>query len=117
MKMIVAIVQPDKLNRIKKLLYENKLNRFIVSDCYGHSDEDSIIESYRGVEMEIDLKKKIRIQMAVNDEFAQRAVDAILQGGKSGKIGAGKVFVYPIEKCYSISTGEEGVTAIGGEEE
>ena len=117
MKMIVAIVQPDKLNIIKKLLYENKLNRFIVSDCYGHSDEDSIIETYRGVEMEIDLKRKIRIQMAVNDEFAEKAVKAILQGGKSGKIGDGKIFVYPIEQCYRISSGEEGTAAIGGNEE
>jgi nitrogen regulatory protein P-II 1 len=66
--------------------------------------------------MEIDLKKKIRIQMAVNDEFAEVAVKAILEGGKSGKIGDGKIFIYPIEKCYRISTGEEGATAIGGDE-
>ena len=113
MKMIVAIVQPKKLNKIKKLLYENNINRFIVNDCYGHSDEDSIIETYRGVEMEIDLQHKIRIQMAVNDEHVEAAVNAILAGGKTGKIGDGKVFVYPIEKCYRISTGEEGNDSIG----
>lgn len=113
MKMIVAIVQPDKLNRIKKLLYENDINRFIVNDCYGHSEEDSIIETYRGVEMEVDLLKKTRIQIAVNDEYVDKAVSAILEGGKSGNIGDGKVFVYPIEKCYRIATGEEGETSIG----
>ncbi len=113
MKMIVAIVQPEKLNKIKKLLYKNEINRFIINDCYGHSDEDSIIETYRGVEMEIDLKKKIRIQMAVNDEYVDKAVEAILKGGKSGNIGDGKIFVYPIERCYRISTGEEGSDSIG----
>lgn len=113
MKMIVAIVQPDKLNRIKKLLYENDINRFVVNDCYGHSEEDVIIETYRGVEMEVDLLKKIRIQIAVNDDFVDKAVNAILEGGKSGNIGDGKIFVYPIEKCYRIATGEEGESSIG----
>lgn len=113
MKMIVAIVQPSKLNKIKRLLYKNDINRFIVSDCYGHSEEDSIIETYRGVEMEIDLLKKIRIQIAVNDDFVDKAVKAILEGGKTGKIGDGKIFVYPIERCYRISTGEEGESSIG----
>lgn len=114
MKMIMAVIQPEKLNRVKKLLYENKINRFIVDDCYGHSDEDAIIETYRGVEMEIDLQKKIRIQMAVNDEFVDAAVHAIIEGGKTGSIGDGKIFVYNIEQCYRISTGEEGTDSIGG---
>lgn len=113
MKMIMAIVQPNKLNKIKKLLFENNINRFIVDDCYGHSDEDSIIETYRGVEMEVDLKHKIRIQIAVNDDYVDKAVNAILKGGKSGKIGDGKVFVYPIERCFRIATGEEGEDSIG----
>lgn len=113
MKMIVAIVQPNKLNHIKKLLYESQINRFTVEDCYGHSDEDRIIETYRGVEMEVDLMKKVRIQIAVNDEFVDKAVQSILQGGKTGKIGDGKIFVYPIEKCYRIASGEEGESAIG----
>ncbi len=114
MKMVVAIIQPEKLNKIKQLLYENDINRFIVSECYGHSDEDAIIETYRGVEMEIDLQKKIRLQIAVNDEFVDKTVNAILEGGKTGKIGDGKIFVTPIEKCYRISSGEEGAESIGG---
>ena len=114
MKMISAIINPSKLNKIKKLLYSNGINRFFISDCFGHSDEEHHHENYRGVEMEIDLKRKIQIQMAVNDEFVDKAVSSILEGGKSGKIGAGKIFIYPIEKCYSIATGEEGTKAIGG---
>ena len=114
MKMIVAIIQPSKLNKVKKLLYANKISRFAISDCYGHSDVDSIFETYRGVEMEIDLQKKIQIQIAVNDDYVDKAVNAILEGGKTGKIGDGKIFVYPIEQVYRISTGESGEGAIGG---
>ena len=112
MKMVMAIIQPNKLNRVKRLLYKNKINRFIISDCFGHSEEDSLIERYRGVEMEVDLLKKIRIELVVNDDFVDSAVNAILEGGKTGKIGDGKVFVSPIEKCYRISTGEEGESSI-----
>ena len=113
MKLIVAIIQPEKLNQVKKLLYANEINRFVVQDCFGHSDEHSVIERYRGVEMEVDLKKKIQIQIAVNDEFVDKAVKAILEGGRTGKIGDGKVFVIPMEECYSISSGKSGVDAIG----
>lgn len=114
MKMVVAIIQPNKLNKVKKLLYANGINRFVISDCFGHSDEEHYLENYRGVEIEIDLKRKIQIQIAVNDNFVDKAVGAIIEGGKSGKIGDGKVFVYPLERCYRISTGEEGTLAIGG---
>lgn len=113
MKLILAIIQPEKLNQVKKLLYANEINRFIVQDCFGHSDEHSIIETYRGVEMEVDLKKKIQISIAVNDEFVDKAVKAILEGGRTGKIGDGKVFVMPLDNCYSISSGKSGSEAIG----
>lgn len=113
MKLILAIIQPEKLNQVKKLLYANEINRFIVQDCFGHSDEHSVIETYRGVEMEVDLKKKIQISIAVNDEFVDKAVKAILEGGRTGKIGDGKVFVMPLDNCYSISSGKSGSEAIG----
>lgn len=113
MKMIIAVIQPEKLNQVKKLLYANEINRFIVEDCFGHSDEHSVIETYRGVEMEVDLKKKIRVSIAVNDEFVDKAVKAILEGGRTGKIGDGKVFVLPLDECYSISSGKSGNDAIG----
>lgn len=116
MKMIVAVIQPERFNHVKRCLYKNKIYRFIATDCYGHSDaEEHVIESYRGVPMEIDLVKKIRIQIAVNEEFVKPTIDAILEGGKTGKIGDGKIFVYPLEQCYRIGTGEEGKASIGGE--
>ena len=113
MKMIIAVIQPEKLNQVKKLLYAYEINRFIVQDCFGHSDEHSVIETYRGVEMEVDLKKKIRVSIAVNDEFVDKAVKAILEGGRTGKIGDGKIFVLPLHECYSISSGKSGADAIG----
>lgn len=117
MKMITAIVQPERLNHIKKCLFEAKIMRFVVDDCWGHSDEESIIETYRGVAMEVDLKKKARLQMAVNDDFVDIAIEAIKKGGASNSPGVGKIFVTNIERCISISTGEEGNRAIGGYDE
>lgn len=118
MKMITAIVQPDHLNKVKKELFEAKIMRFIVSDCWGHSDEEATIETYRGVALEVDLKKKSKIQMAVNDDFVDIAIQAILKGGRTGKAsGAGKIFVTPLERCISIHSGEEGNHAIGGYKE
>lgn len=114
MKMIVAIVQPDALNKIKKLLYANGITRFVVDDCWGHSDEEHTMESYRGVSIEVDLKRKIRVQVAVNDNFVDKTISAIREGGRTGKIGDGKIFVYPIEQVYRISNDDVGPGAIGG---
>jgi len=113
MKLIISYIQPDKLSMIKKILYENNIHRFSVSDAYGHSDEEGVLESYRGVEMEIDLHKKIRIEIAVNDEFVDPVIQSIINGGKTGSLGDGKIFVLPIDQCFRIRTGEEGSGAIG----
>ncbi len=70
-------------------------------------------ESYRGVDIEVNLLKKIRLEIAVNEDFVQPAVDAIIAGAKSGQIGDGKIFVTSLERCVRIRTGEEGQAAIG----
>jgi len=113
MKLIIAYIQPEKFQMVKKILHSKDIHRISVIDAYGHSDEDGYLESYRGVELEIDLLKKIRLEIAVNDEFVAKVIDAILEGGKSGQIGDGKIFVIPIEQVYRIRTGESGPTAIG----
>ena len=118
MKMVTAIIQPDHLNKVKKELFEAKIMRFIVSDCWGHSDEEATIETYRGIALEVDLKKKSKIQMAVNDDFVDVAIEAIIKGGRTGKAsGAGKIFVQDLERTISIHSGEEGNRAIGGYDE
>ncbi|MBT3584394.1 MAG: P-II family nitrogen regulator [Halobacteriovoraceae bacterium] len=113
MKLIIAYIRPDKVNNVKKLLYSNSVDRFSIIDAFGHSDEAHVMESYRGIEIEIDLLKKTRFEIAVNDAFVKPVVDALMEGGSSGEIGEGKVFVLPLEECYSISTGNSGSDAIG----
>ena len=113
MKLVIAYIQPDKLNATKEILHGHNIHRFSVIDSFGHSEEAGYLESYRGVEMEIDMLKKTRIEIAVNDDFVQPVVDAIIAGGKSGKIGDGKIFIVPIDNVYRIRTGEEGSAAIG----
>lgn len=70
-------------------------------------------ESYRGVDMEVNLLKKIRLEIAVNEDFVKPTVDAIMRGAKTGKIGDGKIFITPLEQCIRIRTGETGMAAIG----
>ncbi len=113
MKMVTTYIDPASLNRVKEILYDKKINRFSVSDAWGHSDEPGYVESYRGVEMEIDLLKKIRIDAAVNDNFVDILVKSLIDEAKAGGIGDGKIFVLPIEDCYRLSSGEQGSTAIG----
>jgi len=113
MKLIVAYIQPDKLNEIKKILYSKNIARFSVIDAFGHSEEEGVQESYRGVEMEIDLVKKVRLEIAVNDDYVDATVQAIINGGKTGTLGDGKIFVIPLDNCYRIRTGESGEGAIG----
>lgn len=113
MKLIIAYIKPDKLNEVKKILHDKEIHRYSVVDAFGHSDEKGYLESYRGVEMEFDLHQKTRIEIAVNDDYVRPVVDAILAGGKSGKLGDGKIFVLPIESAFRIRTGEEGSQAIG----
>ena len=113
MKLVIMYMEPRKLNALKKLLYAKDIKRFSVSDAFGHSDKPGIIESYRGVEMEIDLLKKVRIEVAVNDDFLDILVSSLLEEGKAGRLGEGKLFVLPVENCYRLATGEEGSAAIG----
>lgn len=113
MKMIVVYIEPSALNRVKKILYRNDINRFSVSDAWGHSHRPGVLESYRGVEMEIDLSKKIRVDIAVNDDFKDLVIKVLLAEGRAGKLKDGKIFVVPIEESYRLKTGEEGPLAIG----
>lgn len=113
MKLIIAYIQPEKLTQIKEILYENKIHRFSISDSFGHSEEPGFLEQYRGIEMEVDMLKKIRIEIAVNDSFCPIVVESLINGGKSGNLGDGKIFVLPLDEVYRIRTGESGSEAIG----
>jgi len=113
MKLIIAYIQPHALNDVKQELYKADVKKISVTNAMGCGQQAGHTERYRGVEIEVNLLKKVRIEIAVNDEFVKATVDAIIKGARSGEIGDGKIFVIPVEECIRIRTGETGNTAIG----
>ena len=113
MKLIIAYIQPEKLNDVKQALYASEIYKLSVSNALGCGQQKGYHETYRGVDVEVNLLKKVRVEIAVNDDFVQRTVDAIVNGARTGNIGDGKIFVLPLELCVRIRTGENGNEAIG----
>ncbi|MEN6331963.1 MAG: P-II family nitrogen regulator [Smithella sp.] len=113
MKLIIAIVQPEKLTDVKQALSDAKVGKMTVSNVIGCGSQGGYTESYRGATTEVNLLDKVRFEIAVNDDFVKPAVDAIIKGARSGKIGDGKIFVLPMEECIRVRTGEVGSVAVG----
>ena len=115
MKLIIAIIRPDKLEDVKAALTEVEVFRLTVLDCQGFGRQKGHAENYRGHEYKVNLLRKVQLQIAVNDDFVQPTIDAILKGGRSGEqgqIGDGKIFVLPMDDCIRIRTAERGSEAI-----
>ena len=113
MKLIIAYIQPEKLNDVKQSLYKNKIYKMSVTNALGCGQQGGYHESYRGVAIEVNLLKKIRLEIAVNEDYVKPTIAAIIAGAKSGEIGDGKIFVLNLEQCIRIRTEEEGSEAIG----
>lgn len=113
MKLIIAYIQPDKLTSVKQALYEKEVFKMSVTNALGCGQQKGYHETYRGADIEVNLLKKVRIEIAVNDEFVGSTVDAIVAGARSGNIGDGKIFVQSLDECIRIRTGEKGAEAIG----
>lgn len=113
MKLIVAYIQPHKLSDVKKSLYKAEVFKMSVTNSLGCGQQKGYHESYRGVDVEVNLLKKVRLEIAVNDDFVEKTVDAIVEGAKSGQIGDGKIFILDLPDCIRIRTGERGSDAIG----
>ena len=113
MKLIIAYVQPHKLNDVKQELYKSEIYKMSVTNSLGCGQQKGYTESYRGVEIEVNLLKKTRIEIAVNSEFVEPTVEAIIRGARTGEIGDGKIFVLPLEECIRIRTDERGQQAVG----
>ncbi|MGD0566521.1 MAG: P-II family nitrogen regulator [Candidatus Goldiibacteriota bacterium] len=113
MKLIIAIIQPQKLEEVKQELYKVDVNLLTVNEVLGHGRQKGITEVYRGVRESGNLLRKIRLEIAVNDDYVEATIKAIKQGAQSGETGDGKIFVLPMEDCIRIRTGEKGKTAIG----
>lgn len=115
MKLIIAIVQPNRLESIKEALTEVEVFRLTVLDCLGFGRQKGQKSTQRTQDSSVHLLRKLQLQIAVNDEFVEPTVQAILKGAKSsesGQIGDGKIFVLPMEDCIRIRTGERGTEAI-----
>ncbi|MFC1552165.1 P-II family nitrogen regulator [Candidatus Latescibacterota bacterium] len=113
MKLIVAYIQPEKLTAVKQSLYEAKVYKISVTNALGCGQQKGYHESYRGVDIEVNLLKKVRLEIAVNADFVKPTIDAIIKGARTGEIGDGKIFVTNLEECIRIRTGETGNDAIG----
>ena len=113
MKLIIAYIQPHKLNEVKQELYKAEVYKMSVTNALGCGQQKGYHESYRGVDIEVNLLKKVRLEIAVNEDFVQRAVDAIIRGARSGDIGDGKIFITDLGECIRIRSGETGSVAIG----
>ena len=113
MKLIIALIQPEKLPDVKAALFDIDVHKMTVTNAIGCGQQKGFSETYRGVVQEINLLKKTRIEVAVNDEFAKPTIDAIIKGARTGNIGDGKIFVQELQDCIRIRTGETGKNAIG----
>ena len=113
MKLIIAYIQPQRLEEVKKALFEAEVYKMSVLDSLGCGQQKGYKESYRGVPIEVNLLRKIRLEIAVNENFVQKTVDAIIKGARTGQIGDGKIFIVDLPECIRIRTGEKGGEAIG----
>jgi nitrogen regulatory protein P-II 1 len=115
MKLVIAIIQPNKLEAVKTALAEVEVFRLTVMDVQGFGRQRGHTEVYRGHELSVNLLRKVQLMIGVNDEFLQPTIDAIIKGsrtGAAGEVGDGKIFVLPLEDCIRIRTGERGGEAI-----
>ena len=113
MKLIIALIQPEKLPDVKTSLYNAEVYKMTVTNAIGCGQQRGYTEMYRGAGEEINLLKKVRLEIAVNDDFVQKTIDAIIKGARTGNIGDGKIFVLDLPECIRIRTGERGHDAIG----
>ncbi len=113
MKLIIAYIQPEKLNAVKQALYEREVYKLSVTNALGCGQQKGYHETYRGADIEVNLLKKIRLEIAVNEDFVERTIEGIISGAKTGNIGDGKIFIHSLDECIRIRTGEKGNDAIG----
>jgi nitrogen regulatory protein P-II 2 len=113
MKIIIAVIQPYRFEEVREELYKAEINLVTVSEVLGHGRQMGVTEVYRGTKESGNLIRKIRLEIAVNEEFVEQTINAIIKGAKTGEVGDGKIFVYDLNDCIRIRTEEHGSTAIG----
>ena len=113
MKLVIAIIKPDRLEPVKQELYKEDVNLLTVNEVLGHGRQMGVTEVYRGAREMGNLLKKIRLEIAVNDNFVEPTIKAIMKGAQTGQVGDGKIFVLDLTDCIRIRTEERGSPAIG----
>jgi nitrogen regulatory protein P-II 2 len=113
MKLIVTLIQPEKLPDVKAELFKADVHKMTVTNAIGCGQQRGYTETYRGAAEEVNLLKKIRLEIAVNEDFVERTIEAIIKGARTGNIGDGKIFILDLVECIRIRTGEKGQKAIG----
>jgi nitrogen regulatory protein P-II 1 len=112
MKLVVAIIRPDRLNNVLEELFRARVAGVTISRVQGHGGETERVETYRGMTVKMELSEKVRLEIGVSDHFVQPAIDAICTGARTGDVGDGKIFVLPLERVVRIRTGEEDRAAV-----
>lgn len=112
MKLVVAIVRPEKANDVLEALYRAEVRGLSMSRVQGHGGETDRVETYRGTTVKMELSEKVRFEVAVSDHFVEPTVKAIQDGARTGEVGDGKIFVLDIEKVIRIRTGEVDAAAV-----
>jgi nitrogen regulatory protein P-II 1 len=112
MKKIEAIIKPFKLDEVKEALQEIGLQGITVTEAKGFGRQKGHTELYRGAEYVVDFLPKVKIEIVLNDEMVEKAVETIMTAAKTGRIGDGKIFIYNVEDAVRIRTGETGTEAI-----
>ena len=113
MKLIIAVIQPHRLEAVREELYKADVNLMTVSEVLGHGRQKGVAEVYRGVKEMGNFLKKVRLDIAVNEEFVEPTIKAITKGARTGEVGDGKIFIIDLKECIRIRTGETGGKAIG----
>lgn len=113
MKLVIAYIRPERLTAVKQELYKKQIYSMTVTNVLGSGRQKGFTETYRGVVMEVNLLKKVRLEVGINDDFVDAALDAINLGAKTGKEGDGVIFVVNIEKSVRVRTGEMDIMAVG----
>ncbi len=112
MKLVVAIIRPERLSAVLEALYRADVRGLTVTKVQGHGGETESVETYRGTTVKVDLAPKVRLEIGVSEPYVQATIDAIVAGARTGDVGDGKIFVMPVERVVRIRTGEEDAAAV-----
>jgi nitrogen regulatory protein P-II 1 len=112
MKLIVAVIRPEKLNEVLEALFQADVRGITVSRVEGHGGEFEPVETYRGATVKMELRDKVRLEIGVSEPFVERTVKVLMDGARTGEVGDGKIFVLPIDQVYRIRTGERDQLAV-----